>query len=56
MPKSLPRLEDLPRYGFVAEFVRDGRGIVFILGSDLAYHELRIDKRGSKNTKASVLY
>ena len=56
MPKSLTRLEDVPRYGSVAESIRDGRRIVFIPGSDLACCELSIDKRGRKSTKASVLY
>ena len=56
MSKSLPRLEDLSRYGSVAEFVRDRRGIVFIPGSDPACHELRIDKRGRKIIQTSILY
>ena len=56
MPKSLTRLEDVPRYGSVVESIRDGRRIVFIPGSDLACCELSIDKRGRKSTKASVLY
>ena len=56
MPKSLSRLEDIPRYGSVAESVRDGRRIVFIPGNDPACRELSIDKRGRKSTKASVLY
>ena len=56
MPKSLPRVEDLSRYGSVAESVRDGRGIVFIPGSDPACRKLHIDKRGRKSTKTIVLY
>ena len=56
MPKSLSGLKDVPRYGTVAEFVYDGRRIVFIPGSDSACHELNIDKRGRKSTKANVLY
>ena len=56
MLKGFPRLEDLSRYGSVAESIRDGRGIVFIPGSDLACRELHIDKRGRKSTKTSVLY
>ena len=56
MLKGFPRLEDLSHYGSVAESTRDGRGIVFIPGSDLACRELRIDKRGRKSTKTSVLY
>ena len=56
MPKSLLRLEDVPRYGSVAEFVHDRGRIVFIPGSDLTCRELSIDKRGRKSTKASVLY
>ena len=31
VPKSLSRLEDVPRYGSVAESVRDGRRIVLYL-------------------------
>ena len=34
MPKSLPRLEDVPCYASAAESVRGGRRIVFIPGSD----------------------
>ena len=51
MLKSLSRLEDVPRYGSVAESVRDGRRIVFIPGSDPACRELSIDKRGRKVQK-----
>ena len=53
--KSLSGLEDVPRYGTIAESVRVGRRIVFIPGSDSACRELSINKRGRKNTKASVL-
>ena len=56
MLKGFPRLEDLSRYGSVAESIRDGRGIVFIPSSDPACRELHIDKRGRKSTKTSVLY
>ena len=56
MPKSLSRLEDVPRYTFAAESVRDGRRIVFITGGDPACSELNIDKRGSKNAEASILH
>ena len=56
MPKSLSRLEDVPRYGSIAESVRDGGRIVFIPDSDPACCELSIDKRGRKSTKANVLY
>ena len=56
MPKNLSRLEDIPRYGSVAESAYDKRRIVFILGSDLACRELNIDKKGRKSTKASVLH
>ena len=56
MPKSLLRLEDVPRYGSIAESVRDERKIVFIPGSDSTCRELSIDNRGRKSTKASVLY
>ena len=56
VPKSLSRLEDVPRYGSVAESVRDGRRIVFIPDSDPICRELNIDKKGRKSTKASVLY
>ena len=56
MPKSLSRLEDVPRYGSVAESVRDGRRIVLIPGSDPACRELNIDKKGRKSTTTSVLY
>ena len=56
MPKSLSRLEDIPRYGSIAESIRDGGRIIFIHGSDLACCELSIDKRGRKSIKASVLY
>ena len=51
MSKSLPRPEELSRYSSVVESVRDGRGIVFIPGSDPACRELRIDKRGRKVQK-----
>ena len=44
MLKSLPRLEDISRYGSVVESVRDGRGIVFIPGSDPACRELEEGK------------
>ena len=56
MPKSFSRLEDVPRYDTIVESVRDGKRIVFILGSDSTCCELSIDKRGRKSTKASVLY
>ena len=56
MSKSLPRLKDFSRYGSVAEFVCDRRGIAFIPGSDPACHELRIDKRGRKSIETSILY
>ena len=56
MPKSLPRLEEVPRYGFVAKSVPDGRRVVLIPGSDPACRELSIDKRGRKSTKTSLLY
>ena len=56
MLKSLSGLEDVPRYGTIAEFVRVGRRIVFIPDSDSAYRELSIDKRVRKSIKASVLY
>ena len=56
MPKSLSGLEDVPHYGTIAESVCDGRRIVFIPVSDSTCRELSIDKRGRKNTKASVLY
>ena len=34
MLKSLPRLEDVPRYGSVAKSVCDGRGVIFVLSGD----------------------
>ena len=56
MPKSLSRLEDIPRYDSIAESIHDGGRIIFIHGNDPTCRELSIDKRGRKSTKASVLY
>ena len=56
MPKSLPRLEDVPCYGSVAKSVRDGRGVVFVLSNDPTCCEFGIDKEGRKSAKARVLY
>ena len=56
MLKSLPRLEDVSRYVSIAKFVCDGKGVVFVLSSDLTCHEFSIDKGGRKSVKARVLY
>ena len=44
MLKSLPRLEDVPRYGSVAKSVCDGRGVIFVLSGDPTCHEFSIGK------------
>ena len=54
--KSLPRFEDIPHYGSFTESVHVGRGVVFVLSSDLTCHEFSIDKGGRKSVKACVLY
>ena len=56
VPKSLPRLKDVPCYASIAKSVHGGRRIVFILGGDPACCELNIDKRGSKKAEASILH
>ena len=56
MPKSLPRLEDVPRYDSIAKFVRDGKGVIFVLSSDPTCREFSIGKGGRKSAKAHVLY
>ena len=56
MLKSLPRLEDVPRYGFVAKSVYDGRGVIFVLSGDPTCHKFSVGKGGRKSAKACVLY
>ena len=56
MPKSLLGFKDVPSYDTIAESVRDGRRIVFVLGGDSTCCKLSIDKGGRKSTEASVLY
>ena len=56
MPKSLPRLEDVPRYDSIAKFARDGKGVIFVLSDDPTCREFSIGKGGRKSVKARVLY
>ena len=55
MPKSLPRLEDVPRYDSIAKSVRDGRGVIFVPSDDPTCREFSIGKGGRKSVKARVL-
>ena len=50
-PKSLPRLEDVPRYGTIAKSVHDGRGAVFVLSSEPTCREFSIDKEEGRVQK-----
>ena len=56
MLKSLPRLEDVPRYDSIAKSVCDGRGVIFVLSDDPTCCEFSIGKGGRKSVKARVLY
>ena len=56
MPKSLPGLEDVPRYDSIAKSVCDGRGVIFVLSDDPTCCEFSIGKGGRKSVKARVLY
>ena len=56
MPKSLPRLEDIPHYSSTAKSICDGRGVVFIPSSDPSCCEFSIDTGRRKSAKARVLY
>ena len=56
MPKSLSRLEDVPRYDSIAKSVCDGRGVIFVLSDDPTCCEFSIGKGGRKSVKARVLY
>ena len=56
MPKSLPRLEDVPHYSFIAKSVCDGRGVVFVPSSDPSCCEFDIDTGRRKSAKARLLY
>ena len=56
MPKSLSRLEDVPRYDSIAKSVCDRRGVIFVLSDDPTCCEFSIGKGGRKSVKARVLY
>ena len=56
MPKSLPRLEDVPCYDSIAKSIHDGRGVIFVLSDDPTCHEFSFGKGGRKSVKARVLY
>ena len=56
MPKSLPRLEDVPRYSSTTKSVRDGRGVVLVPSSDPLCCEFGINTGRRKSAKARVLY
>ena len=56
IPKSLPRLEDVPRYDSIAKSVRDGKGVIFVLSDDPTCREFSIRKGGRESVKAQVLY
>ena len=48
---SLPGLKNVSHCGTIVEFVRDGRRIVSVPGSNSTCSKLGIDKRGRKNTE-----
>ena len=55
-PKSLPKLEDVPRYSSTAKSICDGRGVVLVPSSDPSCSEFSINTRRRKSAKARVLY
>ena len=56
MPKSLPRLEDVPHYSSTAKSICDGRGVVLVPSSDPSCSEFGINTGRRKSIKARVLY
>lgn len=56
MPKSLPRLEDVPHYSSTAKSIRDGKGVVLVPSNDPSCSEFGINTRRRKSVKARVLY
>ena len=56
MPKSLPRLEDVPHYSSTAKSVCDRRGVVLVPSSDPLCCEFGINTGRRKSAKARVLY
>ena len=51
MSESFPRPKDVPHYDSFTKFVRAGRGVVFILGSDSTCFKLNIDPGRRKGQK-----
>ena len=56
VPNSLPGLKNVSHCGTIVEFVRDGRRIVSVPGSNSTCGKLGIDKRGRKNITVGILY
>ena len=52
MSEKFSRPEDVPHYGSFVEFVRVGRGVVFILDSDSTCCKLSIDPGRMKSSEA----